>query len=234
MNFKSDFEKYTKRIFKDKIPTAWTRYADGERMIIQNIPVGNGTQATDIDKWKFSNNQIFSKDLTDTLNVVDDNYFYAISCKCCDPSGYEYYTQTIKNKNLSYANLWINSNFKDFRNIIENLDEEVVLMVNYEGKHKQYPFNVNKFFAIPDDVCNFYERYKQEFLKSLEKFCDFDNKLVFISAGPLSEIIIHKLWKLNKTNRYIDIGSSIGDIIHGKVIRQYMQENNMYANRTCV
>ena len=105
MNFKSDFEKYTKRIFKDKTPTAWARYADGERMIIQNIPVGNGTQATDIDKWKFSNNPIFSKDLTDTLNVVDDNYFYAISCKCCDPSGYEYYTQTINNKNLSYANL---------------------------------------------------------------------------------------------------------------------------------
>lgn len=234
MNFKEDFEQYTTRIFKDKLPTAWARYADGERMIIQNMIVGEGTQAYNVDKWGFNNNSTFREDLIKTLYCNDPEYFYAISCKCCDFGGNEFYNNIIQNKNKSYANLWINGNFKKFREIITNITEDVYLMANYKGNQKKYPFPVKEYFDIPDDVCEYYSRNKTEFIENIKNFVNFKNKLVLISAGPLSEIIIYELWKHNKTNRYIDIGSSISDIIHGDVIRPYMVEGSMYYGKECV
>lgn len=233
MNFNDDFEKYTKRIFVDKIPTAWARYADGERMIIENSIIGPGTQAYNIDHWSFQNNDIFRNDLSNTLNCMDDDYFYAISCKCCDYPGHVYYNKIIKNPNKSYANLWINSNFSKFRNAIENIKEDVIMIANFEGESKKYPFSVKKYFKIPDDVCNYYRDNKSKVIDELKKFCDFENTLVFVSAGPLSEILIYELWKLNKTNRYIDIGSALSDLIHGKITRPYMIKGSEYYGKVC-
>lgn len=233
MNFDTDFEKYTNRIFRDKIPTAWARYADGERMILENSPVGYGTQAFNIDKWSYNNYQIFRTDLEETLHNMDDNYFYATSCKCCDYPGFCYYNSKVENENKSYANLWINANYKKFIDIITNLQEDVIIIANHEGEFNNYPFSVKKYFPIPDDVCNYYNNYKYEFLENLEDFCNFENSLVFISAGPLSEIIIHNLWRKNKTNRYIDVGSSIDKYIHGKITRPYMIEGSEYYGKRC-
>lgn len=231
--FKDHFIKFTNRIFKDKIPTAWARYADGEKMIILGENVGQGTQAFNIDHWSSYGKTQFSLDLYNTLFNIDENYFYAISCKCCDSIGNDFYTNTIVNKNISYANLWINSNYQDFVKLINTIEEDVVLIANKEGIDKTYPFNVIKYFPIEYDIVNYYNQNKELIISQLKEFCDFRNKLVLISAGPLSEIIIDILWSINKTNRYIDIGSSIGNYIHRQPIRTYMSPGDNFAERIC-
>lgn len=232
MKFVEDFDYFTNRIFKDKTPTAFARYADGEYLVINGCDVGPGTQATNVDKWSSFGKNLFSVDLENTLYNIDDSYFYAISCRCCDPSGWQYYDKKIT-KNKTFANLWINSNFDKFRSVISNIEEDVVMIANHQGKSTSYPFNVMKYFSVQDDVVNYYISNKDALVSELISFCDFSNKLVFISAGPFSEIIIDILWKHNKTNRYIDIGSSLSDMIHGKVVRPYMVDN-FYSKRVCV
>jgi hypothetical protein len=52
--------------------------------------------------------------------------------------------------------------------------------------------------------------------------------LFLVSAGPLSEAIIHRLYSKNPNNRYIDVGSSLDEIVHGKKTRPYMVEGTQY------
>lgn len=232
MKFKEDFDYFVKRIFVDKTPTAFSRYADGEHLIIQGSSVGIGTQATDIDKWTSFGKNLFSVDLENTLHNKDKDYFYAISCSCCDSRGSSYYNSVVCD-NKTFANLWINSNFSSFKEVIKNINEEVVMIANAEGRDKEYPFVVKKYFPIQNDIVNYYIQNKDAIISQLKSFCDFSNTLVFVSAGPFSEIVIDTLWKYNNTNRYIDIGSSLSDIIHGKIVRPYMVDD-YYSKKVCV
>ena len=52
--------------------------------------------------------------------------------------------------------------------------------------------------------------------------------LFLISAGPLSEVFIHKLYKSNPNNIYIDVGSSIDPYIKNRLSRPYMKNENMF------
>lgn len=230
--FKKQFNEYVKRIFIDKIPTAFARYGDGERAIICGNTISTNTQAYQVDKWTSSELTLFGKDLYKTLSNRDENYIYGIPCTCCDANAELWYKNIIKN-NITFANLWINSNYKSFINIINKIQEDVIIIANKEGINQKYPFNLYKYFPIEDDIVNYYNNNKKELIEKLNEFCDFDNKLVLISAGPLSEIIIDLLWQKNKTNRYIDVGSALDIYIHNKITRPYMVDNNEYSNKTC-
>jgi hypothetical protein len=57
-----------------------------------------------------------------------------------------------------------------------------------------------------------------------------ENKTFFVSAGPVSEILIHKMYSSNPNNQYIDVGSSIDEFVHGRITRPYMNPTSQYAN----
>ena len=58
---------------------------------------------------------------------------------------------------------------------------------------------------------------------------DKQNELFFISCGPISEIIIHKLYESNPNNTYVDVGSSIDEFVHGYKTRPYMDPTSRYS-----
>jgi hypothetical protein len=64
----------------------------------------------------------------------------------------------------------------------------------------------------------------------IETYGQLENQLFFISCGPVSEIIIHKLYQNNPNNTYVDMGSSLDELIHGYKTRPYMDPNSRYAN----
>ena len=49
----------------------------------------------------------------------------------------------------------------------------------------------------------------------------YTNTLFLISAGPLSEVFIHKLYLSNPNNIYIDVGSSIDMFTKNIYTREY-------------
>jgi hypothetical protein len=232
-SFKEHFDYFVEKINNNE-NFVFARYADGERMILNNQSIGQGTQAFNVDKWRFQDNLIFSNDLLETCKHRESNYYYAISCKCCDPIGLEYYKKLLDLHNLTYSNLFINANYEKFINFVNNLKKDVVLIANKDCKKANYPFNVIDKLPIENDCVNWYEQNKEIILKILPIFAKkHNNKLFFISAGPLSEIIIHHLYINNPNNIYVDVGSSLDIYTHEKITRPYQNKNSEFNKKEC-
>lgn len=214
------------------------RYGDGERaiMIGQNVNAQEG--------WQIQNNQKFANALLNSLHIVDEKVIYAISCPCCDELATCWYQTHIKSKNLSLANIFVNINHRRFKEYFEKLNEDAVLIANYRAKDKKIgKLNIIKHYEISDDCNAFFEEDLQNLINQIK--ADFkarQNLLFVISAGPLSELIIHELFLHNPNNRYIDFGSAIDFYFkQGKAgnkgaeaLRPYMIPGNKYAERNCI
>jgi len=233
-DFKKSFQYFINKI-ENKQNFAFARYADGEMMILNNLSIKDGTQAYNIDRWKFENNQIFMNDLYASCMHTEKNYYYAISCACCDPQGNKYYKNLLKTENITFSNLFINSNYNDFIKFSNQLRRSVVLIANKNCIDSEYQFEVISKIPIPDDCVNWYEKNKDKILNNLINISKtYTDQLFLVSAGPLSEIIVDALYKSNPNNTYIDVGSSLDIYTHKKITRPYQTMNNEYSYRICI
>jgi hypothetical protein len=211
---------------------SFLRFADGEVLLMEGKGIGEGTQALNVDKWSSPNNITkVGGELHDTLNLNGDDVYYAISSKSDNINDYNYLYGKIKNKdNITFANLWINSNYKEHKKRLMELKRPVTLICNENALNKSYPFNVEKVVPFPNDCINFWESVSEDFLGQLLKYVNEKvDHLFLVCCGPVSEIIIYNMRKINKNNTYIDMGSSLDEFIHGKITRPYMVEGNKYS-----
>jgi hypothetical protein len=211
----------------------FTRYADGEVMLMNGISVKEGTQAFNVDKWSApSGITKVGKDLLETLNHTEKDYYYAISSKTDNIDDYLYLKNNIKqnDSNITFVNLWINANYQKSIEKYNSLNRDVTLICNHKAKKNNFPFNINKIIPFPDNCVEFWEISGDSFIEMLiNEIGEKQNGLFFISCGPVSEIIIHKLYINNPNNSYIDVGSSIDEFVHGKKTRPYMDNNTIYS-----
>lgn len=224
-----EFNKIWKRIEKKENITLF-RYGDGERSLMIGKPVlaqEGWTAPSEITE--------LGKALLDTLNLDDENVYYGISCPCCDSAAYYWYETHIKSKNKTFANLFVNKNYSLFISKFEALERDVIVIGNHAGKNNKIgSLNVLKYYSIGDQCVNFYRQEIPSLLDEIKKdFGDRDNLLYVVSAGPLSEPIIHDLYKNNKNNSYIDFGSSIDCYIHHRDTRPYTNKNSVFGRRNC-
>lgn len=231
IKFKEDFNYFWDKIEKGDNFT-FSRYADGEVMLMNGKLVDETTQAFRIDKWK-SPEKItkVSINLLETLNHTEENYYYAISSKSDNLNDYDFLKKNIKqnNEKITFVNLWINANYNDMKLKLQTLKRDVILICNHKAKKQNFPFNVKDLTPFPDDCINFWENNGDNYINFIiEKYIDFKNELFFISCGPISEIIIHHLYLNNPNNTYIDVGSSIDEFVHGFSTRPYMDERSIY------
>ena len=98
------------------------------------------------------------KALNESLKIDAPNFYYGVSCPCCDSAAYYWYIQNIKNSNVTFANIWLNSNFKAFQKNFAELERDAVLITNWRGKGKTYGrLNIKKHYVVSDDCVKFYE-----------------------------------------------------------------------------
>lgn len=229
--FNSDFEYFWGLIAEGK-NFAFTRYADGEVMLMNGIPVREGTQAYNVDKWSAPIGLTkVGRELIDTLNHTEENYFYAISSKSDNINDYLFLRNNIKHSenNITFVNLWINANYNRTIEKYKSLKRDVNLICNYKAKKENFPFNVSKIFPFPNNCVQFWEESGDDFMETLiNEINEKENELFFVSCGPVSEIIIHRLYLLNPKNSYVDVGSSIDEFVHGYKTRPYMNDNTVY------
>lgn len=228
--FEKDFIYYT-NLIESYNNFAYARYADGEVALMKGIGVGTNTQAFQVDRW-FSPNTLtpVGEQLLETLKHTESNYHYAISAHSDSKDDNSFLMDYIENKNITFANLWINSNYQKMFEFYKNLKKEVFLICNYRAKKENYPFKVLEIFPFPDDCINYWNDYGQEYVKELlEYITQVENKTFFVSAGPISEILIHKMFCANPNNQYIDVGSSIDEFTYGFKTRPYMDPNSNYS-----
>jgi hypothetical protein len=234
--FKEDFDNAWNRI-ESNLPFAHARYADGEICLMKGIPIGGGSQATDVDRWSAPTGITkLGKDLRESLSCVDPYYYYAISCDSSNTEDKQWLLNNIKQDReyVTFANLWINGNYNRFIDRLTTLKKDITIIANENGENKKYPFNVSDYMSFGNDCVNVWEENKGQIMQILgESFNNTSGQTFFISVGPLSEAIIYLLWKLNPRNQYIDVGSALDEFVHGRKTRPYMIEGSFYNKQIC-
>lgn len=206
------------------------RMADGEHSLMLGKPV------LAQEGWKAPSEVTpLGKALLQTMDIVSDNVYYGISCPCCDLSAYYWYCSRISSDNITFSNIFVNKNYQRFINKFEELTRDAVVIANHKGKdNKIGNLNVLKYYSIGDQCVPFFETELDNLIDTI--ISEYGNKrdlLYVVSAGPLSEIIIHQLYKNNPDNTYIDFGSSIDCYIHKKDTRPYTNPLSEFGSRNC-
>lgn len=203
-DFRKELEKLHERL-KVNEKFAFSKYADGEWLAINNIHC-----APSNGEWLINQQSNYSRELLiQSFQYQHPNYFVGISCPCCQGKSHydmaQFSGQPLEN--LTYANLFVNSNYNYFvHNIIPDFAKRnnIILIANKNSNINNLPFKVEEFYGVSynawvDDL-NLIEVLKQK---------NYKDKLFLFSCGPFGNILSHKLWDHNKDNTYIDVGSTV-------------------------
>lgn len=224
-----EFDKFIQKIKKGENFTL-LRNGDGERAIMQ------GKSLVAQEGWKAPNElSKLGLDLLSSLNIINDNFYYAISCPCCDKAAFFWYKTRIKSQNITFANIWVNANFKRFKKVFPTIKRDAILIANYRAKgHKIGNLNILKHYEIDDDCFSFWETKASSMIEQIKKdFGDRNDLLYVVSAGPMSTPIMVELYKNNPNNCYVDFGSAIDIYYKENISRAYMDSKSSYSKLNC-
>ena len=165
--FDSDFEYYT-NLIKSNVNFTYARYADGEVQLMKGHSINQQTQAYLIDKWSSPSEMTsVGLELLESLKHTEENYHYAISGKTDRISDYEFLIERIQNPNITFANLWINSNYQKMKKFYQNLEKEIYLICNHKAQPQNFPFKVAEIFPFPDDCVNYFIKFSEDYISQL-------------------------------------------------------------------
>lgn len=223
--FNSEFFKFYNLIREGK-NFAFSKFADGE----WNALLGN-----DVNNGEFESSKYHIKQralLLKALRFQNPNYYVGISCSCCQGSDHEKmkFSSGQKENNLTFANLWVNSNYELTKNLLFDLigTKKVVLFANEKSTIHTLPFHIEKWFKISNNAW-------VKDLSILETFPIYEYKdfLFLFAAGPFGNICIHKFWCSNEHNTYLDIGSALNPFLNSAGFeRGYFKGQN--AAKFCI
>ena len=152
--------------------------------------------------------KIFQKELKNIMNLTYKHIYHAIPSPCCDRSSYYWFASRIKSKQITFANLFINTKHNQFvKNLQTTKRTAIIIGNNIIADKKAFNLDVLKYYPIENtNYINFFSNKLTPLLnKIIQDFGKYNNLLYLISAGPLSKIIIYNLYKNNPNNCYIDL-----------------------------
>lgn len=199
---------------------ALLRYGDGEAAILRGVKLRSN------EGWiSRDTSSKLRADLERTLHYTDEKIIYGISCPCCDTNSFLWYMQNIDSNNITFANIWA-SNYSLLKKDLKKVNREVILVINEAAKGKTIDgLNVKKTYYVTNDCFDFWENEGEELLQRIIKDVGEQKNLLFvICAGPMSEVIITRLFENNSENAYIDFGSVFDVDIYGNPTRIYLNQ----------
>ena len=226
-NFKDEIVILFKRLSSRKY-FSFSKYADGEWLMMRNIPINN-------NEFNYTNDDEFYKNkLIESFKFKDDGYYVGVSCPCCQ--GMEHQNMINfseqKNENLTFANIFVNSNYSFYKdNFIEEYKNwNVYLIANRDSKVDELPFKIEKFYPV--DNTSWRENYS---LIDEIKNENVEGKLFLFACGPFGNMLSHQLWESNKNNTYLDIGSTLNPWLQSEGFKRdyYNNDASAYSSREC-
>lgn len=190
-----------------------SRWGDGELMILEkhyidlrNVKNGEFRYDPNLKQYNGLRDKLLSSYI-----YQDNNYYIGIGCPCCiGNSKYQYMKNlsTQKEDNLTWANIFVNSNYNDFIKLYNNefTKHDIIMVVNEKADTSKLMFNVKKTYYVGTDA--WYEDFN--LIKSIQMDIiknKISNTIYLFAAGPFANILANELWKYNNNNTYIDIGS---------------------------
>ena len=224
-DYQKEIEIFYKKI-KSNDKFALSKFADGEWGAIRGdcFSPANGEWQANGDDPLF---QLARQELIESLQYKDPNYYVAI-CPC--------YRDTIlfsgqNDSQITYANIFVNSNYSYYKEKYIPLykERDIHLVTHKNAKLENLPFAVEKFYPIDYNAWVMNRDLPEVILST-----DPRDKLFLFAAGSFANILSYKLWKYNKNNIYLDIGSTL-DIWTRveRLPREYYMGNPGFANLCC-
>lgn len=229
-DFKLDIEVIFNKL-KNKEKFAFSKYADGEFKILVNQLI------TNCDNWTFDPTKHESQydELLSSYQYDGEGYYVGISCPCCQPQSHIRWMRDnvgVPEDRLTWANIFVNANYQYFvENFIPEFNNhKIILVANENANINNLPFEVEEHIGISNlaFVDNF------NLVNELPKK-DYKNKLFLFCAGPLGNMLAANMWRVNKENTYLDIGSTLNKfLLGGNGNRRYLSADPITLNKICV
>jgi hypothetical protein len=217
-----------------RAPFAFTRYADGEQLLMQHKPV----VANDLWEWGGGDNKL-GRDLIAAMSYSSPHYFLAFPC----PDWREildYFFSISKQPTrwISYNIVFIDYNYlrwTQFLNeeIIQQRKYPIIVIANEEIYSKDVPWAQDKV-GMTSQGPRWWETEGERALKYFETLARAYTSYTFLlSVGPMTAPIVHHMWMANPTNQYIGMGSALDESWKGRQTRPYQDRNTPYAHHRC-
>lgn len=229
MNYDGHYQKIDliKAFLAARISFAFVRFGDGELGVIDGVD-----QRRPEWSWAADNAQYHKlrQELIDSFQYTRPLYYIGISPEMEAVVGRRRFAsyQALsghKTRNCLTANLFVNQNYILFRTQILPLFNtyEVSVVCQDSARIDRLPFSVAAHFACHEDAWLHDAHIRHDLLEhaSARNGC-----LYLFMVGPFSNILIHKLYKANPYNTYIDVGSPLDPFLFGKNTRGYLEIYN--------
>ena len=218
---------YFINLIRNKQNFAIMKCADGEFAISKNKTI----RVQIADDWTFNSDSILNKHFNDSLNLMQTNVFYGVSGPTDSEEICDYWYKNIPNThNITFANVFVNTNFEKWENFLKNADYNCVLISQVcPESRKLGGINIIDYLSIDKYLVNHWDTEYEKYFNLVSNLAKkYTNTLFFISAGPLANIFVHRMYLENPNNTYIDSGSSIDVFTKGFITRPYQYDKKLY------
>lgn len=236
--------KEIKRKMQNKEPFTFIRFSDGETEILRNryLEIAPGktvfrgkeskNKFPQFDSKKFdpSIHQNIRNDLFDSSRFKGLNYYKGIPTshnKAFEDKDFMLELNGEVAENITFADLFLNSNYETYISEIVPLFEHyshVCVVANFRAT----PIGIlskASHIKVPDNFFSSYDDVLADTMKDLLLLGE--GTLVLSSASSLSNIIGYKLFQERKNITFLDIGTSINDLLSlDNNIRSYQKQKN--------
>jgi hypothetical protein len=234
-SFRQDIITFKEKLLKKENFT-FSKYADGEWAVMQNHAINNKEFWFDPNS---ETDQFKRQALIDSFKYKHPNYYVGVSCPCCQ--GTETFNQMVDfseqdDNHLTWANLWVNSNYKYYVSNILPLyrDRNVVLFCNENGRIDKLPFRPYMVVPLKNNAWEYNWNLIHDAKELVSKIQE-KNMLFLFCCGPFGNILCHQLTQHNDQHTYLDIGSTLNPFLGSAGFeRYYYMGDNVFSNSTCI
>lgn len=253
--FKGDFDSFVSKL-KDRDNFTFSRFSDGELYILKNqelILSEEGTFCNDHDyevvypprdykEFHPETDSFYRDKLVEAFKHTAPEYYKGITCRCC--GGDENFDWQVEfmgegDHNLSWANLWVNANYKYFVDDLLPIlqDRKVVLVSHEDADLARAPVNLVKHFPVGRnclvDNYSLVEEMKEYITEN-----EIKNHIFLFAAASLSNILCHQLSVHAPKNTYIDVGTTLHAHLGFELQRAYLKgywlrQPNEFSEKVC-
>lgn len=221
-SFKNDIYQMIEKLQNHQI-FSFSKFADGEWLVIENKSVNNSEFWFDSHK-----DASYRQKLIDAFQYKNDRYHVGVSCPCCQNNEIHKAMKDFsgqKEEMLTWANIWVNSNYGIFLNeILPTFTKyDVYLIANENSNINNIPFEIKTFYPISNNAWV----HNRGLIDTIKKDIDhgsIENALFLFCCGPFGNILCHELTDHSDKNTFLDIGSTLNPFFGTGFYRGYYRD----------
>jgi len=240
--FHNEFTRFLEKI-KQEEQFSLVRFHDGENYILENKSIDITEKANGEFKYEQDSKdyEFYRKKLIESLQYKQSNYYVGIMPGCCVKAGNEGHIRMVQMSNqdeehMTFATVFFNSNYVRAKEELIPLltQRDVVLIVNEKANISTLPFKPKKVFTVGTNAWVIdYLRMTIEIQLYVGEN-ELKNKIFLFCAGPLSNMLIYDLSKVNRDNTFINFGSILDQYMFQEPTRWYQTNKNGHGEHGCV